>query len=99
MAYKYIFDPVSADEYESAYSWYKLRSEVAADRLLIIVAEAIKSICANPFRYRNTFKKLREFSLKKYPYNIIYYIDEVNKIIIITSFYHHKRNPKKKYKK
>lgn len=99
MGYKHLFDPVAADEYVNAYDWYAERSHVAADGLLIAIEETIQLICENPTRYRNTYKKLREVSLKKYPYSIVYYTDEGNKLIIITSVYHHRRNPAKKYRK
>lgn len=99
MAYKYIFGPIAADEYEEAFNWYEEKSIVAADGLIIAVQEAIFVVCANPDRYRNTYKNLREVTLKKYPYNLIYYIDESEKLIIITSLYHHKRSPRKKYLK
>src|ERR1700749_399165 len=97
MAYKYIFDPIAADEYEEAFKWYEKKSAVAADGLIIAVQDAIFAVCANPDRYRNTYKSLGEITLKKYPYNLIYYIDQNKKVIIITSSYHHKRNPKGKY--
>jgi hypothetical protein len=72
---------------------------VAADNLILAVQEAIVAICINPFRYRNTYKELRGLNLKKYPYNLIYFIDENKQLITIISLYHHKRNPKAKYHK
>lgn len=99
MAYKYSFDPIAADEYEEAFKWYEQKSIIAADNFILAVQDAIAAICANPFRYRNTFKKLRELTLKKYPYNLIYFIDETRQLITIISLYHHKRNPKGKYDK
>jgi plasmid stabilization system protein ParE len=97
MAYKYIFDPIAADEYEISFKWYEKKSIVAADGFILAVQDAITAVCANPDRYRNTHKKLREITLKKYPFNLIYYIDESKKLIVVTSLYHHKRNPKGKY--
>jgi plasmid stabilization system protein ParE len=64
MPYKYSFDSVAAKEYEKAYIWYRQRSETAADNLLIRVEEEIRAICADPYRYRNTYKNLRELSKK-----------------------------------
>lgn len=61
--------------------------------------DAITAICSNPHRYRNTYKNLRELTLKKYPYNLIYHINEKKKMITIISLYHHKRNPESKYDK
>ena len=99
MMYKYRFDPVAANEYEAAYSWYIERSIKAADNFLTAVEEAIEIICANPLRYRKGYKELREITLKKYPFYLIYLVDEKKKTVIITSVYHNKRNPDRKYVK
>ena len=71
MPYQYVFDPVAADEYEEAFKWYEQKSVIAADNLILAVQDAITAICANPYRYRNTHKNLRELTLKKYHYNLI----------------------------
>ena len=97
MEYQYLFGPRAAEEYESAFQWYEERSVIAADNLIISVQDAINDICTHPYSYRNTYKNLREATLKKYPFNLVYYIDEKKKLIIIISVYHHKRNPKDKY--
>lgn len=34
MKYKYRFDPIAANEYEAAYSWYTERSEKAAENFI-----------------------------------------------------------------
>jgi len=41
---------------------------------------------------------LREITLKRSPYNLIFQIDEAKKVIIVFSLFHQKRNPKSKYK-
>jgi plasmid stabilization system protein ParE len=99
MKYKYRFDPIAANEYEAAYSWYTERSQKAGDRFITTVEEAIDTICENPYRYRKSYKELREVILKKYPFYLIYSIDEKKKTILIVSVYHQKRNPDKKYLK
>lgn len=65
MDYQYYFDPVAADEYEEAVNWYEQRSHVASDNFIIAVQDALAAICANPYRFRNVHKNLRELSLKK----------------------------------
>jgi plasmid stabilization system protein ParE len=97
MKYKCRFDPIAANEYEAAYSWYIEQSIKAADNFVIAVDEAINTVCANPHRYKKSHKDLREVILKKYPFYLIYLIDEKKKTIIITSIYHTKRDPDKKY--
>ena len=97
MVCAYIIDPVAANEYEEAFAWYEKRSATAADKFVIAVHDAIVAACNNPKRYRSTFKNLRELSLKKYPFNLIYYIDDIRKRIVIVSIYHYKMDPKLKY--
>lgn len=99
MSYTHIFEPNALTEYKEAVAWYRERSEAAAENLIIEVKARIEAICSDPLRYRNTYKLFRETSLKKYPYSIVYFVDENTNTIIITSLYHHKRNPKKKYRK
>ena len=99
MAYSYIISRIAANEYEDSFDWYEKRSTLASDAFIDSVQNAIEAICQNPYRYRNTYRNLREITLKKYPYNLIYYIDEERKLIIVFSIYHHKRNPKNKYDK
>ena len=43
--------------------------------------------------------KRKAFKLQKYPYQLIYYIDQDRSTVVIVSLFHQKRNPSKKYKK
>jgi plasmid stabilization system protein ParE len=97
--YKYIYEPLALAEYKEAVSWYKQRSEAAAENLAEEIKGRIEAICTDPLRYRNTYKLFRETSLHRYPYCIVYFVDKGTKTVIISSLYHHKRNPKKKYRK
>jgi plasmid stabilization system protein ParE len=99
MSYRCVYDPVALNEYKDAISWYIERSELAAEGFVKEVKDQIAVICNDPFRFRNTYKNYREISLKRYPYYIVYLVDEAKKNIIVSSVYHHKRNPQKKYKK
>ena len=99
MSYFYIYQPVAVEEYKEAIEWYEKRSELAAENFVKEFQEKLENVCKNPLLYRNSYKHFRETSLKKYPYKIIYFIDASKKIIVVTSVYHHKRNPFKKYNK
>ena len=99
MNYKHIFEPAALDEYSAALEWYYERSENAAMNFVKEVKDKIKEVCSDPLRYRNTYKQFREKSLKKYPFCIVYLVDEVEKVVVISSVYHHKRNPRKKFRK
>ncbi|MEO5948711.1 MAG: type II toxin-antitoxin system RelE/ParE family toxin [Chitinophagaceae bacterium] len=99
MSYRHIYDPIAFLEYRDAVTWYAERSEAAALNLVKEIKQKIVVICKDPLRYRKTYKKFRETSLAIYPYSIIYLIDENAKTIIIASVYHHKQNPRRKFKK
>ena len=87
------------EEYEEAVSWYKERSTKAAEHFDIEVKNKINILRGEPTRFRKTYKDFREVKLNRYPFNIIYLVDEAKTIVVIASIYHNKRNPKKKYRK
>ena len=99
MAFKYILLDVAQIEYEESIQWYAARSGPAAVNFIKAVDAALLLICANPQRWRNKYKNYHELGLKKYPFSIIYIINEAEEMIVVTSIYHHKRNPKNRYKK
>jgi plasmid stabilization system protein ParE len=98
MSYKYVYTPDALRDYSESVSWYTLRSSRAAENFITEVKEKIKLICNNPDKFKNRYKNFKETSLKKYPFYIIYFTDEANKTVVITAVYHHKRNPRSKYR-
>jgi len=99
MAYKYIIHELAQQEYETSLQWYAERSKRAAENFITAVNDALQLICESPTRWRNSYKKFYELGLKKYPFTIIYTIEPGKQLIIISSIYHYKRNPKKRYRK
>ena len=99
MSYQYLYEPRAIAEHEDGVEWYLKRSEVAAQGFIDAVRERINDLCSDPYRYRNPYSHFREVSLKKYPYYIVYHIDENRKTIIVSSIYHGKRNPERKYRR
>ncbi|MBL7700850.1 MAG: type II toxin-antitoxin system RelE/ParE family toxin [Ferruginibacter sp.] len=99
MSYKLVYSPEALIEFKDTVSWYTVRSNRAAENFVTAIKEKIASICKNPHIFRNPYKHFRQTSLKKYPFYLIYFIDEKEKTVILTSIYHHKRNPRKRYNK
>ena len=98
MSYRYLFHEAAQKDYEDALLWYLERSEKAASNFVIAVDITLQKICDYPTRWRNEYKYFYELGVKKYPYTIIYSIEANNQLVIISSIYHHKRNPKKRYR-
>lgn len=99
MSYRYILHEYAQEDYESSLRWYMERSVQAAENFIAAVDNAFQLICDNPSRWRNAYKDYYELGLKKYPFSIIYTIEEDEKLIVVSAIYHRKRNPKKKYRK
>ncbi len=99
MPFKYILLEDAQIDYEKSLEWYAIRSGPAAVNFIKAVDAALNLICANPHRWGNKYKNYHELGLRKYPFSIIYIIDTEKELVVVTSVYHHKRNPKKRYKK
>ena len=98
MAYTISFRKRAAKEYLNTLSWYKERSLQAADNFVLAVSETLNKIEDQPDRFRKTYKNYHEAKIKKYPFSIVYFIDEKKQIIIVTTLFHQKRNPERKFR-
>jgi len=99
MNYSIAYQQRAIIEYEVAAGWYKERSEQAAVNFETAVNKKLNLLRENPKRYRKTYFEFRELPLDKYPFNIIYLVDDIKMMVIVSSIYHHKRNPEKKYRR
>ena len=99
MSHSHEFHPAAQKEYEAGLKWYKKRSLLAAENFVTAVDETLVRICRRPLWWRNAFKNYHELGVKKYPYTIIYVVEETKGLVLVTAVHHHKRNPKKKYRK
>jgi len=99
MSFQYILHKAAQQDYEEAVQWYMERSEQAASGFVSVIDSALQLVCNFPDRWRNEYKHFYELGVKKYPYTIIYSIEKAKQLIIVSAIYHHKRNPKKKYRK
>jgi plasmid stabilization system protein ParE len=96
--YQYLLEPKAQKEYEESIEFYAERSEKATLNFIYLVEQAINLICKNPYGSKNKYKNFFEITLEKYPFTIIYSIEQELNLLVIISIYHHSRNPKYKYK-
>ncbi len=95
MAYLYQLLEAAQKEYEDSVFWYIERSSTAAENFMIAINHTLQLICTNPKRWHNKYKNFSELGVEKYPFNVIYTIDDLNQIDTVIAIYHHKRNPRK----
>lgn len=98
MRYKYFINELATVDIEQSFIWYEARSKKAACNFLDEVDNAIEKVCINPKTGRNKHEDCFEIRLTKYPFTLLYLVDEKKKIIIITGVFHNRRDPKKKYR-
>jgi hypothetical protein len=85
MSYKTLFRERAAKEYAEAIRWYEERSLQAADNFVFFVSQTLNEIENKPDHFRLTYKNFREAKTKKYPYNIVYFLDDKKQTVIITN--------------
>ena len=73
------FHPAAAQEAESAYDWYAVRSPTAAQAFRAELAHAVVVVGNNPFTWPRYGRRARRYVLPRFPFNIVYRIrgDEV----------------------
>jgi len=74
------------------------RSLKAATNFVDTVEDGLTRISSNPVIHRNEYKNYFELNLQKYPFTIIYTVEESLQLVVIVAIYHQKREPLNKYR-
>ncbi|WP_290303251.1 type II toxin-antitoxin system RelE/ParE family toxin [Mucilaginibacter flavus] len=83
------------DELSEAYDWYQEQLPDLGDKFYKEIDHYLYLIYQNPFHFPVKYKsELRAASLNKFPFIIIYWVDEVNRKTFVTSIFHTSRKPK-----
>lgn len=98
MSFSLEFHPEAEKEYIEAYQWYENQLAGLGKKFEIRVDECLKQITDNPKHFRISKGQHREASLEVFPYTIVFKISKRKNTIYISAIYHHKRNPKYKYR-
>ena len=93
MEYYAQLTPKAKKEFIDAYDYYEEKVDGLGDKFRKEVYHFISSIINNPFHFPLKTKKQREAVLKKFPFLILFRIEESTKTIYVSSIFHTKRNP------
>ncbi len=93
MAYKLIISPLAENDLKEAKDWYNLQLDGLGGEFIQFVDGKILEVLENPKKYQIKHKHVRTTLVDKFPYNIHFTITEDS--VVIHSFYHTGRNPKK----
>ena len=85
------FDEVISDVQEAKVQ-YKSKREGLEIEFSWAIEDAIEQVIKMPVSYAIRYKSIRIAHPKVFPYNIHFYIDEIDSVIVITAIVHNKRN-------
>jgi len=86
-----IIRPEAEDDLKAAFSWYEDNRVGLGYDFLLQVDAGLNCISKNPESNPMEYKRTRKHLIKRFPYKIIYLIEE--REIIVLAVIHGKRNP------
>ena len=94
--YKLVVTEKAEVEYYHAYWFYEERQTGLGDSFEDEAGQLLKIIKEHPLLFQRKHKQFREALLIRFPYFIVYEI--ILKTVVVHSFFHTSRDPKRKYK-
>jgi plasmid stabilization system protein ParE len=91
MKYKVIVRPEVENDFKEAFSWYEDKRTGLGYDFFLQVDAGINFINRNPEIHPIEYKRTRKHLIKRFPYKIIYLVEEEK--IIILAVIHGKRRP------
>jgi addiction module RelE/StbE family toxin len=96
MGFKAVVSPVAKADVRKAVAYYKKEaSEKVAQNFVKDYEQTVLMIQQNPF-FQIYYKDYRGFPMKKYPYIILYKVDEKENLILIKAVFNAHQDTKKR---
>lgn len=97
--FQVIFHEEADREYIEAFCWYELQKTGLGDEFRLAVDDALQKITFNPGFFGFSQRPFREISVNRFPYTIVFLLENSKEIVFISAIYHTARNPQNKYRK
>jgi toxin ParE1/3/4 len=91
MKYRVIVRPEAEDDLKEAYSWYEDKRTGLGYDFLLQVHAGLNFVARNPNIHPIEYKGTRKHLVKRFPYKIIYLVQ--NEQIIVLAVIHGRRSP------
>ncbi|MEI6021279.1 MAG: type II toxin-antitoxin system RelE/ParE family toxin [Bacteroidota bacterium] len=91
-----VITDIAIKDIEQAKTWYNKQQPQLGNTFVDYIFESIEQIHKHPLSFPNKHAFTREMAVKKFPYLIIFSIEE--DILFILRVFPCRTNPKKKYK-
>jgi len=93
--YKVIISDSAKVDIEESALWYNHKQKGLGKRFTQSIKDCIVSIKLQPESFQIRYKNNRAAIPYKFPYLVIYYIDDNNETISIIAVFHSSQNPKR----
>jgi plasmid stabilization system protein ParE len=87
-----IIRPEAETELVEAFEWYDQRREGLGSQFLLSVDAVLQAVARNPIQYPQVFKAIRRAILHRFPYAILFIVDDTR--ISVLAVFHVKRDPR-----
>lgn len=91
MVFKLEIRPLAKNDLFEVVEWYKTIGDVLSIQFLNEVQFFLNLICENPNLFQSAGRQCRRANLSKFPYKIIYKVED--EIVVVIALLHHKRRP------
>jgi hypothetical protein len=93
MAYSVHLRQQALESLWEAMSWYNDQSPGLGHELQREFFDHLKKLQNQPAQYPLVFDRFRRILLKRFPYKVVYAIDERRKIVFVAVLWHIKKSP------
>ena len=94
MPYKVVVEPRALADIQDGIDYYEEQLQGLGERFSSTIDHYLEAISQNP-HYQVRYKDYRAVSTGKFPYLIVYYLDETEETAYIMAVFHTSLNPKK----
>ncbi|RYY34840.1 MAG: type II toxin-antitoxin system RelE/ParE family toxin [Sphingobacteriaceae bacterium] len=84
-------------EFTEAYVWYEEKQDNLGERFLNELQKKLQYILKSPHHYQTIHNEFRHAVIERFPFVIIFQIDEEFKEVLLIAIFHTSRNPKQKF--
>ena len=91
MRYRVVISPEAENDLKESFSWYEDKRQGLGYDFLLQVDAGLRFIEKNPKILPPEYKGVRKYLVKRFPYKIIYLLEEER--IIVLAVIHGKRSP------
>lgn len=86
-----VFRKQADREFADAVEWYKSRDVKVAVAFIETIERLLQGIQENPFQYQAIEENIRQATLRRFPYKVVYQVTKTE--LVIISCFHTARDP------